>query len=397
MSQTSPPAADAALWSHMTLEQAAGQLLIAGFDGAQPTPPPAIAQALASGHLSGVILFRRNIHDIEQLVALNTALHEAAAQAPMAPLISVDQEGGRVVRVRTPLTPLPPLRALGQTRQPKLVAQASEVIATELQAIGFNLNYSPVLDVDTNPANPVIGDRALSSSSTWVGRLGGAFVGGHVIAGVIPCGKHFPGHGDTHQDSHLALPTILHSVERLERVELPPFVMAARAGLPMIMTAHLVVASLDPVYPATLSPAVIQGLLRDKLGFQGVVITDCLEMKAVADHHPIEALVERSLMAGVDLFLISHTEERWRRAHAHLVERARQDPALRARLYQSMTRVARLKDGFLGHMERPWRPAPGWRDALGTPEHHALMRRILDAAAAHDPTSPAASIDPTEA
>lgn len=377
--------------THAPLALAVGQLLIGGFPQDDPTPPEFIREALGQGLLSGVILFRRNVRDIDQLVALNEALHQAGADAPYVPLICVDQEGGRVVRVKAPMTPIPPMRRLGALKDARYTSEVSELIATELQAIGFNVNFAPVLDVDTNPDNPVIGDRAFSDDPDWVGRLGGAFVGGHIVAGVTPCGKHFPGHGDTHQDSHLTLPTLLHDMERFKRVELKPFGAAIRAGIPMLMTAHVVVSCLDPIYPATLSPAVIDAILRKRMSFDGIVVSDCLEMKAVADHYEIEALVERGLMAGVDLFLICHTEEKWRRAHAHLVKRAGEDEAIFARVQESFKRVARHKDSFLGNMQRPWRPAPGWRQVLGAPEHIKLVERLNLTNQA--PTS----IDPTEA
>lgn len=377
-------------WDKLPLEQAAGQLLIGGFDAATPTPPSLIQEALAQSVLGGVILFRRNVKDIEQVVALNEALHAAGAKAPLAPLICVDQEGGRVVRLREPLTRVGPMRDLGQTRDARYASQVSEVIATELEAVGFNVNFAPVLDVDTNPDNPVIGDRALSHSPQWVARLGGAFIGGHIVAGVTPCAKHFPGHGDTLQDSHLTLPTILHDIARLERMELVPFEAAIRAGVPMIMTAHIVVSSIDPIYPATLSPQIIDSILRKKMGFEGIVVSDCLEMKAVSEHYTIEELVERGLMAGVDLFLICHTEDKWRRAHAHLIKRAQEDPIIHARLYQSVQRIARHKTAFMGNLARPWRARQGWREVLGCQEHEDIVARM-------NAPKPVDDADPTEA
>lgn len=377
-------------WDTLPLEQAAGQLLIGGFETSEPTPPRFIQEALATSTLGGVILFRRNVKDIDQVVALNEALHAAGAQAPLAPLICVDQEGGRVVRIREPFTHVGPMRQLGQTRDARYVSQVSEVIATELEAVGFNVNFAPVLDVDTNPKNPVIGDRALSHSPQWVARLGGAFIGGHVVAGVTPCAKHFPGHGDTLQDSHLTLPTVLHDMARLESIELVPFTAAIRAGVPMIMTAHIVVSNLDPIYPATLSPQIIDGILRKKMGFDGIVVSDCLEMKAVAEHYTIEELVERGLRAGVDLFLICHTEDKWRRAHTHLIKRSKEDPIIHARLYQSLERIARHKTAFMGNLARPWRARQGWREVLGCQEHQEIVARM------NTPPNTSA-VDPTEA
>lgn len=365
----------------------AGQLLIAGFPGALDRAPQAIEEALSAGRLSGCILFRRNVESVEQVVSLTESIH-AAARDVAPPFVALDQEGGRVVRLREPLTAIPPMRVLGEYASAELTSRISEVVATEVGALGFNLNFAPVLDVDTNPQNPVIGDRAFSRDPEQVARLGGAWMAGHTIAGVIPCGKHFPGHGDTHQDSHLMLPTITHNMERLARVELIPFKRLIRAGLPMVMTAHIVVSALDPVYPATLSEAVIQGLLRDTLRYEGVVVSDCLEMKAVADHYTIEELVERGVRAGVDLFLISHTEEKWQRAHAHLVKVAEQDEAFSKKLEESAARVRHLKKSELERLGRPWERPEDWRETLGCHAHREILARLTARAAdmGEDPT-----------
>jgi beta-N-acetylhexosaminidase len=374
------------------LHRAAGQLLTIGFPGDADTPPDSVAEALAEGTIGGVILFRRNVRDIEQVAALNAALHAAALSGGSpVPFIALDQEGGRVVRLRDPLTPIPPMRVVGDRRSTDLASRIGEVVATEVAAVGFNVNFSPVLDVDTNPNNPVIGDRSFSRDPRLVAQMAGAWQLGHNIAGVIACGKHFPGHGDTDVDSHHALPTILHDMKRLEAVELVPFRAAISAKFPMIMTAHIICAALDPVYPATLSPAVIDALLRKKMGYEGVIVSDCLEMKAVADHYTITDMVERSLMAGVDHFLICHTEAKWRAAHAHLVARASEDDAVRARLIESAQRVAALKDLYFGTLERPWTPAPGWRDVLGCARHRAILARL------DRPSQDSGGVDPTEA
>lgn len=363
--------------THDDLHRAAGQLLTIGFPGDSDAPPPSVAAALADGTIGGVILFRRNVRDVEQVAALNAAIHAAAhAGGSPTPFIAVDQEGGRVVRLREPLTPMPPMRVVGERGSTELASRLGEVVATEVAALGFNVNFAPVMDVDTNPDNPVIGDRAFSRDPKQVAYMAGAWQLGHNIAGVIACAKHFPGHGDTDTDSHLALPTILHDMKRLHDVELVPFRAAVSAKFPMIMTAHIICAALDPVYPATLSPDVLDALLRKKMGYEGVIVSDCLEMKAVADHFTITDMVERGVMAGVDHFLICHTEEKWRAAHAHLVARAEADDAFRARLLQSAARVADLKALYFGSLPRPWTPAPGWRDVLGCERHMAQLARL---------------------
>lgn len=371
------------------LQQAVGQLLLVGFPGDTTEPPESIRQCLADGSIGGVILFRRNVRDIDQVIQLTESLHAAASTAILPPFIAVDQEGGRVVRLRDPLTAIPPMRAVGQTRNQDLIAKVSEVIATEIGAVGFNLNFAPVLDVDTNPLNPVIGDRAFSDDPEKVAQASGAFLVGHLMSGVIPCGKHFPGHGDTLVDSHFGLPIVEHDEARLNRIELHPFRRATKAEFPMLMTAHIIMPALDPELPATLSKPIIQDLLRKKIGYQGVVITDCLEMAAVAENYEIEEMVERGLYAGVDIFLICHTEDRWRRAFTHLCKLAETDQEAHRRIFESAERVRKLKEESLGSITRPWIPEKNWRDVLGCPEHRAILDRVQN--------SIAPGIDPTEA
>ncbi len=371
------------------LYQDAGQLLIVGFPEAPRRAPEFITRALADGQISGCILFRRNVDDVDQVIDLTESIHAAVGRDGEVPFVALDQEGGRVVRLREPLTPIPPMRLIGEYANTELASLISEVVATEVGALGFNLNFAPVLDVDTNPDNPVIGDRSFSSDPQQVARYGGAWMAGHTIAGVLPCAKHFPGHGDTNQDSHLALPTITHDLTRLTGVELHPFRRLVRAHIPMIMTAHIVVASIDPIYPATLSEDVIGGLLRDKIDYDGVVVSDCLEMKAVADHFSIEEMVERGVRAGVDLFLICHTEEKWRRAHAHLVKTAREDEAFAKMLRTSAERVRKLKRSELHRLGKPWTRHEGWRDVLGCHAHRATLERLqAKADVGIDPTEP---------
>lgn len=362
--------------SEKDIRAAVGQLLVVGFDGATETPPDAIASALADNRIGGVILFRRNVESVEQVVALNESIHECARDAVEAPFVCVDQEGGRVVRVRDPLTAIPPMRAVGRTGDRRLVSEVSEVIATEVGALGFNVNFAPVLDVDTNPDNPVIGDRAFSDDPDTVARCAGAFLLGHHTAGVLPCGKHFPGHGDTLLDSHEELPTVTHERERLDRVELLPFRRMITAEIPMLMTAHVMMPALDSEHPATLSRRILSDLLREEMGYEGVVVSDDLEMKAVADRYTIPEMLERGLRAGVDLFLICHTREKWERGFEHLVERALSDNQMLLHVIRAAERVRALKQSYLGNLRRPWTRFDNWRDLLGCKAHQETMAKV---------------------
>ena len=376
--------------SDTDIRDAIGQLLVVGFQGASDEPPEAVAEALSAGRIGGVILFRRNVDSVEQVCALNERVHQLAADAPEAPFVAVDQEGGRVVRLKDPLTPIPPMRAVGDSPDQHLIADVSEVIATEVGALGFNLNFAPVLDVDTNPLNPIIGDRAFGNTPERVIRAAGAFLLGHHTAGVIPCGKHFPGHGDTLLDSHKDLPTLKHDMERMHRVELEPFRRAIGAGIPMLMTAHMLLPALDAEHPATLSQAVIDGLLRKEMGYDGVVITDDLEMSAVSERYDIDEMVTLGLRAGIDIFLICHTEDKWQQAYETLYELATSNDEDREQVLRAAGRVRRLKRTMLGNQKRPWQPYPGWRELLGCEEHRQTMANVeWDA----DQTR----IDPTEA
>ncbi|MEZ4461079.1 MAG: beta-N-acetylhexosaminidase [bacterium] len=369
--------------SDATLRQAAGQLLCVGFQGTDALPD-ALRNALAAGRVGGAILFRRNVEEPAQVASLTAQIHAAAGAAIAAPFVAVDQEGGRVARLREPLTLIPPMRKLGNRNDAKLTTDISEMMATEISALGFNLNFAPVLDVDTNPDNPVIGDRAFSDDPNVVARMGGAFFIGHMTAGVIPCGKHFPGHGDTDTDSHLELPVLHHDGARFEEVELVPFRKLIEHDVPMLMTAHVLVPALDTVHPATLSHAVMTRLLRDELGYDGVVVTDDLEMKAVADQYEVEEMIELGLRAGVDLFLICHTQDKWERAFEHLV-RLGANAHDRARILESANRIMRLKESYLASWPRPWEPGD-FEATIGCAEHQRLVDRIGTTQTGVDPT-----------
>ncbi len=314
------------------LRRAAGQVLVAGFPGA--ALPDNIRAALAADRLGGVILFRRNIETPEQVRALNNAVIEAASLPHM---IAVDQEGGRVARLGAPVIKLPPMRRVGELGDVDLTERLGHALGAQLHALGFNMNFAPVLDVDTNPDNPVIGDRSFSREPDEVGSHGSAFARGLSRGGVLSCGKHFPGHGDTDLDSHLALPKLSHDRARLDRIELAPFRIAG-PHLDSIMTAHVLFDALDKV-PATLSRSVITGLLRDELGFKGVIVSDDLEMKAVSERYGIVDSAIRAIEAGCDVLLVCSRVEACFEAYDALVERAERDPGFANRLLDAARRA----------------------------------------------------------
>src|SRR5688500_3123304 len=236
-----------------------GQLLIGSFPGT--TIPPELRSLAREFGLGGVILFARNIEAPEQVAELSHDIQSLATELPL--WVSVDQEGGRVARLRSPFTEWPPMATLGRSGDAALASRFAAALAAELKAVGVTLDYAPVLDVHTNPKNPVIGDRALAEDAEMVGKLGAAIVRALQGNGVAACGKHFPGHGDTSADSHLELPIVEHPPDRIRRVECVPFRAAIKADVAFIMTAHVLVPSLDEENPATLSRRIVHDLLRD--------------------------------------------------------------------------------------------------------------------------------------
>jgi beta-N-acetylhexosaminidase len=322
-----------------------GQLIVGGFEGTQGEP---FARALAAGRRGGAVLFQRNLGaDVRETAALNARL-AAAAPRDMPPLIAVDQEGGRVARIGAPALRLPPMRALAAWMDAKAAESIAERQGVELAALGFTMNFAPVLDVDSNPANPVIGDRAFSASAEVVAELGVAWARGLARGGVLACGKHFPGHGDTHTDSHIELPVVTLSREELEP-HLLPFARAAQAEIAAIMTAHVVCRALDPELPATLSFAICSELRR-KIGFRGILFSDDLEMNAITSGFGVAQAAVRAIEAGCDAVLVCASEERQEEAHAALVRRAEADPAFRARCEDAARR------GLLARRRVPPRP-----------------------------------------
>lgn len=325
----------------------AGQCLWIGFEGQSASAD--VKVLLREYGAGGIVLFARNVDAPEQVAELVRELQDCARLAghPRALLIAVDQEGGRVARLRAPWTVWPPARALGRTRSEALARRMGAALAEELRACGMHLDFAPVLDVDTNPDNPVIGDRALADDPEWVGRLGVALIEGLQGGGVAACAKHFPGHGDTTLDSHLALPIVDHSRARLDDVELRPFKAALAAGVASVMPGHLLVREWDPDWPASLSPTLIDGLLRTTLGFQGVVISDDLRMQAVAARWPMEELGVRTLLAGVDVLSVCRDHDAQVAAIEGVV-RALESQRLPWKLLEDASdRVRRLKERYV--------------------------------------------------
>jgi beta-N-acetylhexosaminidase len=362
----------------MTLDLAtqAARLFTVGFHGKGVSDD--LSDLLARG-VGGVIFFSRNVGQPLEVFELTNAIKRQAGR-PL--ILALDQEGGKVARLRQGFSDLPSMRAVGETRSASLSRELGSLLGRELRAVGFDMNYAPVLDVDTNPDNPVIGSRAFGRTPELVSELGLALADGLERVGVAACGKHFPGHGDTSQDSHLELPRLSHPLARLQSVELKPFLAAVAAGIPSLMTAHVIFEPLDPVYPATMSRPVLHELLREQMGYDGLIVSDDLEMRAIADHFSVEETVVRGLNAGVDQFLCCHTAEVAQRAIEAVVHAVEGGTVSRETLANANRRIRTFSDRYA-------RPAQGEPDfsVLRCDAHLGLIERVAHGAAGEDPTA----------
>jgi len=358
--------------SPLALRRQIGQLLIAGFNGAQP--PVELRSLAREFGLGGAILFARNVEEPAQVAELSFELARLTPDMPA--WVSVDQEGGRVARLKAPFTEWPPMATLGRSGDTALAERFARALAVELRSVGITLDYAPVLDIHTNPKNPVIGDRALAEKARTVADLGAAIVRVLQSEGVAACGKHFPGHGDTSADSHFELPLVEHPPELLREREFLPFAAAIAAGVATMMTAHVFIPALDEERPATLSKRIVTGLLREELGFQGVILSDDLEMKALAAERSVPESAVQAIAAGCDGVLVcSGNHDVQAAALEALVRETEADQAFSRRVDDALVRNRRAKERFLTAAigASPLNPA-ALRRVLGHDDH----KRIAD-------------------
>lgn len=347
------------------LRRSVAQLFMVGIPG--PSLDEETRAFLAEYRPGGIVLFKRNVQSATQVRRLVAELHGLGAG--IEPIVAIDHEGGRVDRLRLrPFTHFPPAAMVAGTGSTRVVQAVAEAMGRELSSIGIDLDFAPVLDVWTNPRNEVIGDRAFGTSAAVVGRMGIAAAEGLLRGGVLPCGKHFPGHGRTFGDSHKVLPRVPTSRATLTKVDLAPFAQAIRAGIPALMSAHVVFPALDGKRPATLSAAILTTLLRQRMRFQGVLFSDDLEMQAVAGRTPPEKLAPAALAAGCDMLLVCQSLDVARRAIAGTEEAVERGTLPTARILEAIGRLNVLR-------ARIPRRAPDPR--LGWPAHAKLARRIL--------------------
>jgi len=353
-----------------------GQFLIGSMPGV--TLPVELRSLAREFDLGGVILFSRNIEAPEQIAEL-AAECELLGRATPA-WVSVDQEGGRVARLKEPFTKWPPMATLGRAGKAaeELAARFATALAVELKAVGITLDYAPVLDIHTNPKNPVIGDRALAETAEDVARLGRVIIRTLQGAGVAACGKHFPGHGDTSTDSHMELPIVEHPPDRLRAIEFEPFRAAIAEQVAFIMTAHVLVPSLDDRVPATLSADIVQRILRDELKFEGVILSDDLEMKAVSAKYDVPDAAVDAIRAGCDAVLVCSGDVDLQGRTLEALVRAMESGHIPIkRLDDAFARLKRAKERFLmGDRPGPSARMKALRGVLGREEHQLVAAEM---------------------
>lgn len=328
----------------MSLSEKVGQLFQIGFSGFDLDAE--IEAMIKDYYIGGVIYFSRNIKNLEQTARLSNQLQSLALNSgSKLPLfISIDQEGGSVSRLKG-ATNFPSNMTLGVVNDKQLTNKIGKTVGSELKNLGININLAPVLDVNNNPNNPVIGVRSFGSDPKLVAELGKAYIEGIQSEGVIATAKHFPGHGDTETDSHLELPTINHDKERLNKIELYPFKKAIKAGVKSIMVAHIYFPAFEKEkgIPATLSKSVLTDLLRKKMNFKGLIITDCMEMKAIADNFGTAEGAVRAIKAGSDIVLVSHTYAEQKKAVKAVIEAIEKGRISENRIDESVKRIIKTK------------------------------------------------------
>lgn len=370
----------------MTLEQKVGQLFIAYPYGAAADAPDernrnvygvdTAAEIVTRYHLGGVIYFdwSNGLRSPRQITKLSNGLQAAAlgSGANLPLIVCTDQESGAVNRIGPPFTELPGASQLGRTGSPEDARAAAQVTGVELRAMGINADLAPVADVNVNPANPVIGARSFSADPTVAATLTGAQVAGFQES-IAATAKHFPGHGDTTVDSHTGLPVITHDRDEWARLDAPPFRSAIAAGVDVIMTGHLVLPKLDPSGdPATLSPQIVTGLLREELGFGGVVMTDSLRMQGVRERHPDDRIPVLALKAGVDVLLMPPNLDL---AYHSVLAAVRSGELTEQRIDESVLRILRLKFRR-GIVARPLADEAAADSIVGSPAHREIADRL---------------------
>lgn len=361
--------------SKLSLEEKIGQLIVCGFNGLEPDEH--VRTLIEQYHVGNIIYFRRNVHDVKQICELSYQLQQMSwKQSPLPLIIAIDQEGGMVARIdNDEVTLIPGNMAIGATRDAGLAYEAALISGKELRQMGINVNFAPSVDINNNPLNPVIGVRSYGEQVELVSELGAVTISGYQEAGVAATAKHFPGHGDTAVDTHHGLASVPHDRERLMEMELAPFIRAIKDGVDAIMTAHVIFPAFEPNgIPATLSRKVLHDLLREELKYDGVIVTDCLEMHAISKVYGVAEGAVRAIEAGADLILVSHTLSEQVAAIEAMLAAVKSGRISEAQIDASVHRVIALKQKR--HMEELSQITDDFAEEFGTPERKALVREI---------------------
>ena len=365
---------------NLDLSQKIGQMLVFGWQGSTDEENYTVSEharlVVEDFQAGGVAILGRNIHTPDQIAE---TINELQRRAEIPLFIVADQEGGMVTRFKYPFAVFPGNMALGATRSVDYCRRAAQAIAKELAAVGVNLNFAPCVDVNINPDNPIIGVRSYGESPELVAQLGIAAIEGYQSMGVLACAKHFPGHGDTSIDTHYALPVLRYDWERLNSVELVPFRAAIKADVASIMTSHIVFPALDEVFPATLSEKILMGLLRKQMGYDGLVITDCLEMKAIADGYGASEAAVLAVKAGTDILLAGHTLSFQREMREALIKAVKSGVISEQCIDESVSRILAAKRKY-GLDSRRTADVALLKSAIGHPEIRRLEKEIAEKA-----------------
>lgn len=351
-----------------------GQHMLIGVSGHALTAEE--KKFITSNNISGICLFGRNVSEPKQVrelcAEIQSLRHQMEDKAPL--FIGIDMEGGRVARLKAPFTVWPPLKVLGDLDNATASFHLSNKMGLELNAVGINLDFAPCVDIFTNPKNTVIGDRSISTDPELVAKHASALVRGYIKSGVISCAKHFPGHGNTVIDSHEDLPVEEADLQRLESTELIPFRRSFKARVEMVMTAHILYKNVDPDWPATLSEIFLKKILRDQCRYRGLVITDDLDMKAMAKHYDRKQIPVRALQAGADLLLYCNEPESPPRAIEGILEALSRGDLKAADLETSRQRILEVKKDKLQNPDPM--PLEQALAIIGSEDHKSLAQAL---------------------
>jgi beta-N-acetylhexosaminidase len=328
----------------MSLEEKIGQLLIVGIE--ETTIEEDTIKLIEDYKVGGFILFSRNIKDEHQTLELLNSLKEANSNNDIPLFLSIDEEGGRVSRLPKSFAKLPEAKKIGDINNKDFSFKYGKILGERVKLLGFNMDFAPVLDINSNPKNPVIGNRAFGSTIDVVVDNGLKVMEGIQSTGVIPSIKHFPGHGDTDMDSHVNLPKIEKDIDELESIELVPFKKAIDDGVDMVMVAHILFPKIDSEHPSTMSKEIIDGILRERLDFKGVVISDDLTMGAIVKNYSLENAVVSFLKAGGDIALVCHGKDNPNKVIEKIKEALDEGILGEEEINEKVYRILKLKEKY---------------------------------------------------